>query len=109
MQTAKTLTLVGNILQTIWLVFYFIAGVSTSILKGIGALPHAGIWAPSIAHAIIFLIIVILCWMAMGKLEDGTWRFILLICGVVTLVWLYSLIAGILFIIAFVKANKAAN
>lgn len=109
MQSAKTLTLVGNILQTFWLVIYFIVGLSTSILKGIGALPQTGVWAPSFMHAVIFLIIVILSWVAMAKLEDKTWRTILLVMGIITLIWFGNLIAGILFIIAFLKANQATN
>ena len=109
MESAKTLTLIGNILQTIWLVLYFIVGLSTSILKGIGALPRTGVWAPSITHALIFLVLVILCWIAMARLKDSTWRLILLVCGVVSLIWFGNLIAGILFIVAFFKASKAAN
>lgn len=104
----KTPALIGNILQTIWLVIYFIVGAGTTVLKAIDALPKTGTWSPSILHAIIFLVLVIVSWVAAAKLEDNTWRTILLVCGIVTAVWFFNWIAGILLVVAYFQSGKKA-
>ncbi|GBG96866.1 hypothetical protein [Lactococcus termiticola] len=107
MESAKKLALIGNILQTIWFVLMIIGMFVTGILKALDAIPAA---AGGHNHlGIIGLIVVlILSWIAGSRLENNTWRWILLILAIVALIYAGSLIAAILFIIAFFKAGKKA-
>lgn len=108
-QAGRTQVLIGNVLQTIWAVIYLILGVLSVGLKLAGALPKHSVWQPDIVKFLILLVLVIICWVGMSKLASAGWRAFYLIWGIVSIIFFGNLIAGILFIVAFVAANNAAK
>lgn len=108
MESAKRYALVGNILQTIYFIFLFIAGSLNTFTRFFHLVIFANVGARGVFSVIPFLIIVILSWYAASRLEDATWRMVLLIVAIVAIFASGSLISGILFIFAFFKSRQKA-
>ena len=108
MESAKRYALVGNILQTIYFIFLFIAGSLNTFTKFFHLVILANVGARGVFSVIPLLILVILSWYAASRLEDATWRMVLLIVAIITIFGSGSLIPGILFIVAFFKSGKKA-
>lgn len=107
METAKKLAFVGNILQTIWLVVVFAAGLLNTTARVFQLIP-ANAGGKGVLSALVFLVLVILGWIAASRLDDNTWRFILLLVAIVAFFYAGSFIAAILFLIAFFKSGSRA-
>lgn len=108
MKNARILVLIGNIILTLeaaWMLFASVLNVTTKLL---GA--NFGDSSANIPVLIAFIVITVLSWIAMNRLAEQNWRIFILIAAIllVFLAW-GSLLVGILFIIAFVLANKAAK
>ena len=107
MESAKRYALVGNILQTIYFIFLFIAGSLNTFTKFFHLVILANVGARGVFSVIPLLILVILSWYA-ARAALPTWRMVLLIVAIIAIFGSGSLIPGILFIVAFFKSGKKA-
>lgn len=108
MKNARILVLIGNIILTLGAAWMLLANVLNLTTKLIGA--NFGDSSTNIPSLIAILVITVLSWIAMNRLAEKNWRIFILVAAIllVFLAW-GSLLVGILFLIAFVLANKAAK
>lgn len=109
MKNARTLVLIGNIILTLEVIFIIIANVLNLTTWVLGA-NFGTKSALNIVALIVSIIIAVVGWKAMNKLEDKAWRTFLIIAAIFLLISAWgNLLVSILFIIGFVLANKAAK
>lgn len=100
----KALLTVGNILQTVWFLVLIAVSLLNATFSFLKIIPATS--TSNVSNILLLLLLIVLSWMAQSKFEIKGWRIFLLIEAVLSILYFGSLIAGIIFIVAYVKANK---